>query len=507
MLYCAKAKRDADAQGARHRLAEWVMKPSDVWIFVSSVTSEFGAQRSSIAQALRSQGFNVKEQSDFKYEPGVDTLLQKLHYYIRECDAIVAIVGERSGEGPSDEAAADFSWLLPEGISKPSYTQWEVLIGTYYAKRMLLFASNAAFDAAPADAAKFPDQRQVRFIKWLKDRDTQREGFSDPGTLTSAVSKAIGKESWERIAEGEALLPAPIAYHVTRLQAYSLRRLSDIAGQRIESVEKVGQHFAQRVVIDPRARDTPMVLPGEIIRSAELQRWSSHKFDEMLIVGGAGEGKTTIVHSLVCHLAQPRNVNRWGLVPLLASCVTLSRLFGEDHSQDNEALNQWLGVAIAPRAFGEHKKLLDERQLLDFVAALNQGGFRLLLIIDGFDELDPSATLGGNPVERMLTALNHWEYRHKLQPCLRIATTRPYFENIEGLHQDAPAWSCNILKRMRWIGSRNRTESERRIWTDSERSFKIPTILTRSLFTSGPWCVTSRRIRWKRAQVWIESRG
>jgi hypothetical protein len=48
--------------------------------------------------------------------------LRLLHDYIRECSAVVCVIGERSGARPSPAAAAEFAHLLPPGITEASYT-------------------------------------------------------------------------------------------------------------------------------------------------------------------------------------------------------------------------------------------------------------------------------------------------------------------------------------------------------------------------------------------------
>jgi hypothetical protein len=66
-------------------------------IFISAVTSEFGKARDSLAADLRSRDTFVRVQSDFRQEADSDTTLKKLHDYIRDCSAVVCVIGGRSG--------------------------------------------------------------------------------------------------------------------------------------------------------------------------------------------------------------------------------------------------------------------------------------------------------------------------------------------------------------------------------------------------------------------------
>src|SRR5271169_2645473 len=87
-------------------------------VFLSAVTSECGEARKLVASDLRSRGLEVRVQEDFRQEPGSDTTLGKLHNYVRDCDAVVAIIGERSGSFPPADAAEPFKAMLPQGFDR-----------------------------------------------------------------------------------------------------------------------------------------------------------------------------------------------------------------------------------------------------------------------------------------------------------------------------------------------------------------------------------------------------
>jgi len=101
-------------------------------IFVSAVSSEFRKARDTVAADLRASGNTVRVQSDFRQEADADTLLRKLHDYIRDCEAVVCIIGKRSGACPTSKEAAPFGHILPTGISEASYTQWEFHIAGHF---------------------------------------------------------------------------------------------------------------------------------------------------------------------------------------------------------------------------------------------------------------------------------------------------------------------------------------------------------------------------------------
>src|SRR5687768_13097453 len=114
------------------------MAPSPFRVFLSAVSSEFGKARSAIASDLRGgRGLIVGIQDDFRQEADSDTTLSKLHKYIAELGdkqhgAVVCIVGERSGDCPPKDAAKPFAHMLPKGITRASYTQWEFFFVRHY---------------------------------------------------------------------------------------------------------------------------------------------------------------------------------------------------------------------------------------------------------------------------------------------------------------------------------------------------------------------------------------
>lgn len=107
-------------------------------LFVSAVTSEFGLARSNIASDLRARGLTVKVQEDFRQESGAPTTLALLHNYIRDCDAVICIVGQRHGARPPQAAAQPYLASLPDGLVDASYTQWEFVFARLYGKHLSL---------------------------------------------------------------------------------------------------------------------------------------------------------------------------------------------------------------------------------------------------------------------------------------------------------------------------------------------------------------------------------
>lgn len=131
--------------------------PKRFKVFLSAVTSECGEARSYVAAKLRARGLDVRVQEDFRQEPGADTTLRKLHDYVKDCDAVVAIMGARSGFFPPPAAAAPFATMLPTGFDRASMTQWEAHFARRYAKRMSVYVASKDYAPSVAGAADAAD--------------------------------------------------------------------------------------------------------------------------------------------------------------------------------------------------------------------------------------------------------------------------------------------------------------------------------------------------------------
>jgi hypothetical protein len=141
--------------------------PKPFRVFISAVSSECAAARAKVASDLRARGFEVKVQDDFRQEADTRTTLEKLHRYISECDAVVSILGKRSGAFPPDMAAQPFAQLLPEGFSRLSYTQWEVAFARMSSRRLSFYVLADDFIAEGEPNSEDEPAGQARFADWL----------------------------------------------------------------------------------------------------------------------------------------------------------------------------------------------------------------------------------------------------------------------------------------------------------------------------------------------------
>ena len=161
-------------------------------VFVSAVSSELERARDTVAADLRARGNFVRVQSDFRQEASADTLLRKLHDYIRDCGAIVCLIGKRSGACPTESEAAPFVHMLPPGISEASYTEWEFFFAHHFRRRLSVhFASDAYAPDKPSVASDRPALQQA-FVEHIKARGIDRSRF----TTIAELSAAVLREDW-----------------------------------------------------------------------------------------------------------------------------------------------------------------------------------------------------------------------------------------------------------------------------------------------------------------------
>jgi hypothetical protein len=180
------------------------MIASEFRVFISALSGEFGKVRSAVASDLRSRELLVIVQEDFRLGLGADTLLRRLHDYIRDCSAVVCIIGDRSGTGPMPIETAPFAHLLPSGVTQASYTQWEFFIARHFKREPYLY--NRFREAEPLM------RRGVAILVEF----TRRTGHRHPN-LDSAISnyanllKAMGK-SLSSIDAAISTLERPISF-------------------------------------------------------------------------------------------------------------------------------------------------------------------------------------------------------------------------------------------------------------------------------------------------------
>jgi len=176
-------------------------------LFLSAVSSEFERARDLLAASLRAREMDIAVQSDFRQHD--DTTLHKLHDYIRDCQAVVCIIGTRSGAMPTAAEAAPYARdMLPGGITEASYTQWELFFARYYRRRLLRFLlKNDKWEADRAAPDYERPDLQAAFVRWLERDQGQDRGEFD---TVDRLCHLVLREDWPKAR------PEPVV-HLPRL--------------------------------------------------------------------------------------------------------------------------------------------------------------------------------------------------------------------------------------------------------------------------------------------------
>ena len=126
-------------------------------VFLSAVSSEFASARDALADALQAHDVIVRVQRSFRDDPDAPTLLDQLAGYIKTCDAVVCLIGTRSGAGfpkPRESPPYLAQNILPPGIAEASYTQWEYFLDGHFGVRRLVYFATPDFRPDQPDPPK-----------------------------------------------------------------------------------------------------------------------------------------------------------------------------------------------------------------------------------------------------------------------------------------------------------------------------------------------------------------
>ena len=245
-----------------------------VRLFLSAVSSEFGACRRRLRKELTRPSVDVKEQEDF-IVTGTETL-DLLDLYIETCDAVVQIVGDMTGamaQAPSvalirsryPDFASRFPRLAPfldPGGPPLSYTQWEAWLALYHGKRLFVAVpeETAPRDGMCPDAAQ--KAAQQAHLQRLADEERYPFRFESDDKLLITLLRSPLNEILQSARPARPMM-APDAPH-----AYDLvGRDDDMAGIRATLLGG-GQCFVA-VELAPGIGKT--ALARRIANDAELQ--------------------------------------------------------------------------------------------------------------------------------------------------------------------------------------------------------------------------------------------
>ncbi len=149
-------------------------------VFLSCVTKEFERYREMLAKDLRRSRVEVRVQEDFVV--GRHTTLDKLDEYIKDCDAVIHMVGSATGSPAEPAEVADLLQRYPDLTDKLSplngvqlqtisYTQWEAWLAIYHRIPCLVYLAEEGSE----DGTKQPAPRGPRFVANPEQKLLQKE--------------------------------------------------------------------------------------------------------------------------------------------------------------------------------------------------------------------------------------------------------------------------------------------------------------------------------------------
>jgi len=139
--------------------------PNNRRLFLSMVSDEFRSHRELLAKDIKRSGVEVCTQENFANLGA--TTLEKLDSYLRNCHAVIHIVGDGLGHVPPAAAVdallvrhpgflaalAAYTPVTRELLGQCSYTQWEAYLAVFHQVRVHIYRPESKPFAA---AARYP---------------------------------------------------------------------------------------------------------------------------------------------------------------------------------------------------------------------------------------------------------------------------------------------------------------------------------------------------------------
>ncbi len=160
-------------------------------VFLSMASGEFEPLRNRLAANLSAKNLTVKWQEAFRQEAGVHSLLQLLHDYIRDCDAVVCVWGDRSGSVPPQADVDRYPDVVAPELDQASYTQWEYFFARKYNKRVSYYIGGRGARCDPPGGEDVPGL-QAAFLAYVR---TQNPRLPEAHSI-DALRAEILLEDW-----------------------------------------------------------------------------------------------------------------------------------------------------------------------------------------------------------------------------------------------------------------------------------------------------------------------
>ncbi|HBY60783.1 MAG TPA: hypothetical protein DEH78_13255 [Solibacterales bacterium] len=422
-------------------------------IFLSTVSDEFRTYRDTLRHDLDRPNVSVKVQEDF-IAAGSETL-EKLDEYIRQCDAVIHLVGDMTGSIAKPQSVSaivrkypDIGTRLPplQPFLNPSspgipYTQWEAWLALYHLKRLII--------AVPTEDA----ERDATFRVDEAQRAAQREHLE----RFKAVERypEIYFRSVDRLAVGV------MSSRILDLLASKHGGVHDDGlGRYLDAVHNMRTHgylFARNAAtngaflyVSLRGQPKDTNLTG--VEPTSLDKLLASPHQSILLKAEAGAGKTTLLRHLArCAWWSPSSI---GLErPMLPAYVRLRCVAQTTGASLSERLKNALDLGDDIQTGGAiGTDFLDRWQA--------NAGCKWLLLLDAIDEVAESdreavfewiAQVLDKGFRLIVTSRHNLQVPQRLEPRMTVYTISPLSQDeqtllVEGLLRERSAAFRAVLE-------------------------------------------------------------
>jgi hypothetical protein len=229
--------------------------PTSIRVFVAAAGSEFGTERNEIVGALRRRRMDARSMRDFRGRPDEASTLRDLRDFILDCDAVVAIMGSRSGGFPPDDVAEPYVAMLPPGFDRASMAQWALHFARHYRRPLMIYLASGEHPIAAPQGRDDDPALQRRLLAYLlRHKRIDCRGFRNRDELMSQILKETWRRS-ETESESSQEEPLPRALDDEDLMWLALSRrrgaaTRDPAAMEREARAGVQESLASKFSVD-----------------------------------------------------------------------------------------------------------------------------------------------------------------------------------------------------------------------------------------------------------------
>lgn len=356
-----------------------------IQIFLSTVSAEFRSYRDRLRHDLTRPNVSVAVQEDF-IVTGTETL-DMLDDYVRQCDAVIHLVGDMTGAPAQAPSLATIRQRYPDlvarlpplapflqpGAAALSYTQWEAWLALYHGKPLIIAVPE---DNAPRDERYERNSEQSAAQQAHLNRLAEMERypfcFANADRLTVEVLRSKLQEILAQA--GPSVRPAPSS-DSDLPKLLTLMKSAWIDGFRANSLKEIVQlelgkesytHAIDHPLKDLMRLEDQSVQP--LPPNASITEAFRMAEDFLLILGEPGSGKTITLLDLASDLIATAEANPTAPVPVVLNLSTWN--------ESDRSFDSWIIREL------KSKYYVPERLTKNWLKRS-----RLLLMLDGLDEV------------------------------------------------------------------------------------------------------------------------